>query len=138
MRKKGFTLVELVVALTIFGLLLGGIYFAFGVELKFWQSIANAGAKQQISNLVLSRMISDIRSAKELIFSANGDELILMIGADRIEYSITNNKVLRKKNNFSVYLTDQGELQTLSVAYPTTRMVEIMLGNLTARASLRN
>ena len=138
MRKNGFTLVELIVSLTIFALLLGCMFYAFGVELRFWDKIVMKSEKQQIANIVITRMTQDIRSAAKILAGSNSDKLLLMVGSDTIEYSLTNDKVRRKKNNYSSYLTMEGDIEQLSFSYPTAKLVEINIDDYKTRIGLRN
>ena len=138
MKRGGFTLVELMISLSILTVLAGSMFYAFGVELRFWQKLTANMTEQQMVNNVMARIVSDIRSAREIVYSATGDDLILLVGQDRIEYSLTNQKLRRRKNNRSSYLTDIGEITAFSVAYPTTRLIEIKVNNDKTRAGLRN
>ncbi len=138
MKKSGFTLVELMVSLSLLAVLGGSMFYAFGVELKLWQKLTDSMAEQQIINSAMAQIVNDVRSAREIVYSASGDDLILLVGADRIEYSLVNEKLRRKKNDRSSYLTDIGEIKEFAVAYPTTRLVEVSLNNNKARAFLRN
>lgn len=138
MKGRGFTLVELMISLSILSVLAGSMFYAFGVELKFWQRLTANMIDQQMINNVMTRVVSDIRSAREVIYSATGEDLILLVGQDRIEYSLINQKLRRKKNNNSSYLTDVGEIAAFSVAYPTTRLVEVQINNDRTRTFLRN
>lgn len=138
MKRKGFTLVELILVLSIFTLLMGCILSVLGVELDFWGKIVAASEKQQISNIVMSRIISDIRAANEILPGSDQNKLLLKSSSNIIEYSLKNSKVRRKKNNYSAYLTDKGDLQTLSFQYPASKMVAVMVENLSSEAYLRN
>ncbi len=138
MKRKGLTLVELLISLTILSMLFGGMYYALGVELSLWKRIVSASEKQHIANLVLARVIRDTRSASEILPASNNQQLLLKIGTDSIQYRLLNQKIRRKKNNYSAYLTDKGDLQTLSFSYPTTKEAEIALDGFKTRAYLRN
>jgi prepilin-type N-terminal cleavage/methylation domain-containing protein len=138
MRKKGFTLVELIISLTIFAILLTGIIYALGIELSTWKRIANASEKQQIENLILARITRDIRCAAQIFPASNPDRLSLKIGSDTIEYSFTNAKVKRKKNNYSSYLSIEGDIQALSFSYPATNLVEVRLDDIKTQIYMRN
>lgn len=136
--KKGFTLVELIISLTILSILFATMYFALGTQIRLWQGIVNAAEKQQIANAVLNRMVNDIRSAREILPASSSQVLSLRIESSLIEYSLFNEKVRRKKNGYSSYLTDKKELQMLSFSYPGFNRVEIDLDGLKASAALRN
>jgi prepilin-type N-terminal cleavage/methylation domain-containing protein len=137
-RNRGFTLVELIVALSLFAMLLGGIFYAWGVELNFWKRAVASVEKQQVANMVLARIVRDIRNAGELLPASDDHQLLLKIGSDTIEYSLVNQKIRRKKNSYSAYLTSEGELKALSFAYPDARLVEIKVEGFTTRTALRN
>jgi prepilin-type N-terminal cleavage/methylation domain-containing protein len=138
MKRKGFTLVEMIVALSIFSMLLGGIFHVLGVEINLWERIVSAAEKQQIANMVLSRAVRDIRAAREILPSSGSQKLLLKVGDDTLEYSLVNGKIRRKKNNSSSYLTAENDLHFLSFSYPAYRIVEIEVEDLTTRAYLRN
>ena len=138
MRKKGFTLVELIISLTIFAILLTGIIYSLGIELSTWNRIANAAEKQQIENSVLARITRDIRSATQILPSSDPDRLSLKIGSDTIEYSFANAKVKRKKNNYSSYLTVEGDIQALAFSYPAGNLVEVRLDDTKTQIYMRN
>lgn len=138
MKRKGFTLVELLISLTILTMLFGSMFYAFSVELDLWKRIVSASEKLHIANLVLARIVRDTRSASEILPASTHQQLVLKIGSDSIEYRVLNQKIRRKKNNYSAYLTDKGDLQTLSFSYPGTQEAEITLDGFKTRIFLRN
>lgn len=138
MRRHGFTLVEMIVSMTIFAMLMAGIFYAFSVEFNLWKRIVNAAEKQQIASMVLTRIIRDARSAKEILPSSSSSMLMIKIGSESIEYSLTNNKIRRKKDGYSSYLTDAGDIQALSFSYPAPKQVEIKVEDFKTKVSLRN
>ncbi|MBN2058208.1 MAG: prepilin-type N-terminal cleavage/methylation domain-containing protein [Candidatus Saganbacteria bacterium] len=137
-RLRGFTLIEMIIAFTLLAMVMGGIFHAASVELAFWQRVALASTRQQAVDHCLGSIVRDIHSAGEIIFSATGDELILLAGPDRIEYSLNSGKLCRKKNGRAAYLTDVGQVGQFSVSYPSTRRIEFMLDEYIGQAALRN
>ncbi|MFC1568090.1 type II secretion system protein J [Candidatus Margulisiibacteriota bacterium] len=138
MRTKGFTLVEMIVTLSIFAMLMGSVFHILDIELKLWDRLVSASEKQQVANLVLTRIVRDVRAAKEIGPASSNEELVLTIGADTIEYALVNKKVRRRKNGKTSYLTDADDLEPLSFSYPAYKIVGIKLGDNTTRAYLRN
>lgn len=138
MRRKGFTLVELIISLTIFAMILVSTFYVLGVELRYWKKFVTDGEKQQIANMVITRIARDVRSASEVTPSSASQILLLSAGGETIEYSLIEKKVRRKKNAASSYLTDINDIKTLSFLYPTSNSVEISLENITTMVSLRN
>lgn len=137
-NRPGFSLVELIVSLSIFAMLSVSILYVFGTELKLSKKITGASQKQQLLNAVLTRISQDIRAAWTVLPSSDENKLILSVEADSIEYSLINEKVRRKKNNYSSYLTDTGEVKAFSFSYPVSRIVEVHLDNSKTRYLLRN
>lgn len=137
-KRKGFTLIELLISLTILSMLSGAMYYALGMELNLWKRIVGASEKQQIANFVLTRIIRDVRSASEILPASNHQKLLLKIGSDSIEYTLLNQKIRRKKNAYSAYLTDKRDIQLFSFSYPASKEVKIKIDEFETRASLRN
>jgi prepilin-type N-terminal cleavage/methylation domain-containing protein len=138
MKKNGFTLVELIISMTISAMLMGGMLYAFGVEFNLWKKIVNTSEKQQIANMVFTRIIRDARNANEISPSSSNSTLSLKVGAESIEYSLVNSKVRRKKDGYSSYLTAAGDLMALSFFYPAAKQVEIKVEDFKTKVILRN
>ena len=138
MKRNGFTLIEMLVSLTVLFVALGAIFYALGAEIKLWDRIATSIEKQQLSEAVLSRMTRDIRSASEILSASNRQNLFLRIGADTIDYSLSEEKVKRSKNGAAAYLTVENEIKELSFLYPTADLVVIKTEELTTKVFLRN
>jgi prepilin-type N-terminal cleavage/methylation domain-containing protein len=136
--RRGFSLVELIVSLSIFAMLSVSILYVFGSELKLSKKITGISEKQQLVNAVMDRISRDIRAACAILPSSDENKLVLSAEADSIEYSLINEKVRRKKNNFSSYLSDTGDIKALSFAYPLSRMVEVDLDGSLTKFMLRN
>ena len=137
-KKPGFTLVELLISLAILTLLSGSMFYVFRFELRHWERIVQKSENQHIANLVLTKLAGDIRAAKEILPVSDQAELILACPAHTIEYTLLNQKVRRKKDAYSSYLTDAGEVRDLTFSYPSNNLVEISLDGFKARFYLRN
>ena len=138
MKKNGFTLVELLISMAISVMLIGGMLYAFSAEFSLWKRIVAASEKQQIANMVLSRIIRDTRSADKILTASSTSALSLKVRTESIEYSLADNKIRRKKDGFSCYLTAAGDLAKLSFSYPGAKQVEIEVEDIKAKALLRN
>ena len=137
-QKHGFSLVELITTLCLLLLLLGVISSTFIKQVRFCQKIAVACSKEQIKNFVIEKIKGDARTAQEILPDSNKERLVLRVDEDRIEYSIVNYKVRRRKNSYTQYLTDKNEILNLSFSYPANKTVEVSLEDFVARVSLRN
>jgi len=137
MSRKGFTLVELIIALTLFSALLSGVLYAFGEGLRTWRKIAQVGERQQVKNLVAERICREVRAAKE-VTTLGSEEVTLKMGSEIISYRLVNGKVRRKKGNSVAYLTNEGEIEKLWFSNLTKGMVEITVGDFSSCVSIRN
>lgn len=137
-RRPGFTLVELVIAMSLLTILLGGLFFALGHGLRIWRKVAREVDRQQISNLVAERICRDIRAAGEILPSSSSEEVVLKIGSEVISYKLVNSKVRRKKGSSVAYLTSEKEVGALSFSFPAAVMVGISVGGFSTHVSIRN
>ena len=84
------------------------------------------------------RLMKDIRAARQILSGSDSHTLSLKVGEDVIQYALINQKVRRKKNIYSSYLTDKQELQALSFSYPEIKRVEVKIDGFETGAALRN
>lgn len=135
---RGFTLVELIISLSLLLLLCGSFSAVFVKEARLAQAIALLSEKEQIKNFVFEKIKSDIRAAREILAASNKDTLSLKIDSDLLEYSLVNAKVRRKKNSASQYLCDSQEIKNLSFLYSGGKLVTVELDDFIANVALRN
>jgi prepilin-type N-terminal cleavage/methylation domain-containing protein len=136
--KKGFTLIETMVALSLTAIFLAGAYYALGIELNFWQRLADRINSQQAYEAVAQRLLGEIRGAAEVLPGSSQTELKIQLGADQLTYSLAGGKVRRQKNASAAYLTDDGEVSSFLFSYPTAKLVEVIIDGRTLTAALRN
>ncbi len=137
-QRPGFTLVELIISLSVFAVLMGTIFFTFGQEVNMWDRLVSTIEGEQIGTMVISKITTDIKSADQILPGSDKDKLLLKIGLDTIEYSLYKNKVRRKKNKYSSYLTDVGDISTLVFSYLGNNLVKIKTGSLSTTVFSRN
>ena len=113
MTRRGFTLVELVIALTLFALVSGVIVLAFGSYWRSWRKLAKQVSIMQVKNLVAERITTDLRA-----------------GDQTVAYSYEAGKVQRKKNGTVAYLTSPGEIGQLRLTSPAAKMIVVQLDDL--------
>ncbi|MFA5113160.1 MAG: type II secretion system protein [Candidatus Margulisiibacteriota bacterium] len=113
MTRRGFTLVELVVALTLFALVAGTITLAFGSYWRNWRKLTKQASLAQIKNLVAERITTDLRA-----------------GDPTIAYSYEAGKVQRRKNGTVAYLTSPGEIGRLLFTPLAAKRVVVQLDDL--------
>lgn len=136
--RKGFSLVELIIALGLFACLFGSLFYFTGQALRFWRQTADNCSHQQTEDFVLTQILSDVRQAEQVLPASNSTTLILSCEGESIQYSLINRKVQRQKNGSIGYLTTENEINTLSFVYPSAKRVQICLATVSAEAFLRN
>lgn len=137
-KKPGFTLVELLIAISLFSVLTGTVFYTLGTQQNIFRRISSGCKTKQINNAVVSRIAADIRAASAILPYSNQNKLALQVGTDAIEFGLSNNKVKRRKNNYSAYLNDEGEIKTLKFSYPGKKLVGISTETFSTEIKLRN
>jgi prepilin-type N-terminal cleavage/methylation domain-containing protein len=135
--KKGFTLVELIVALTLMTALVGGMMYSFGSGLRNWRKISNRASSLQIKNIIAERLCSDVREAA-LQTGSTSDEIFLKIGPDLVSYKLIERKIRRKKGAGTAYLTSEDEIKKLGFSYPNAGLACITLDDISFNVYGRN
>lgn len=125
--RKGFTLVELLVGLSLFALLVAGVVCSFGQGLRGWKKAAHRAATLQVRNIVAENIANDIRSAAAILTISSSEELVLQIDGETVSYRLNNLKVRRKSGSTSAYLTNENEIIKLIFGYPESGLVEVSL-----------
>ena len=138
MNKKGFSLIELMVALALFSLLSSGLFIAFKSQLKSWQKLSAKAEKMQLKSSLLVRISRESKGANKILAVSNTNKLALQLGGNTVEYGLNKSKVRRKKNKASSYLTCEDEIKQLAFAYPQANLVTIKLAGLKSTVLVRN
>ena len=137
-RENGLTLVELIIALTLFTVLAGSVFYAFGSELRLWRKIAEKCQREQVANLAAERICHDIRAASEILAASASEELQLRVGSENISYRLVNYKIRRQKGSSIAYLTNEREVEKLIFSYSSGNLVEVTVGDFCSRVEIRN
>ncbi|MDD4179889.1 MAG: type II secretion system protein [Candidatus Margulisbacteria bacterium] len=127
--RRGFTLVEMLISLSLMALITGVIIFSFGQSWKGWKTIAAKADKQQIEGIIGQRLASDIRSADEILAASSSQEIFIRSGTEITSYKLEASKVRRKKGVSTAYLTESGEINRLSFTYNATHQVSVFMDN---------
>jgi len=130
--KRGFTLVEMIVALTLFSLLVGGLFYSLSGGLRNWRKISRRAALGQIRLIVAERLCADLRQGVVLPGSTSSEAIVRLDG-DQVSYQLSAGKVKRN----SAYLTVEGEIGRLEFAYHG-RLTEVRLDGLSFEVQARN
>ncbi len=137
MKKKGFTLVELLISLTLASLLL---FFSTQLIFNFIKTsklLSKEIDELQIKQLVLNQIAKDVRSSDSITIK-DPHRLGVKHGSSTITYDINDDKIRRKKDSASSYLTEAGEAKTLSFDYPQEGLVMIKLDSFETGVYVRN
>ena len=135
--QRGFTLVELIIAMSLMTALAGGALYAFGGGLRNWRKISSRAATLQIENITAERLCRDIRGSA-IMTSSTSEEISLKIGADVISYKLESGKVRKKKGSSSAYLTSENEIKKLAFSYPSANLACVTLDELSFIVGGRN
>ncbi|MBI5699048.1 prepilin-type N-terminal cleavage/methylation domain-containing protein [Candidatus Saganbacteria bacterium] len=138
MKERGFTLVEMIIALTLSVLVLSAGTFMLSNYLRTYKKLSSAVEKNQIEQFVLRKVVSDIQFAENINIGSAPGLLVLNLKDDMLRYDYFDQKVRRRANKSTAYLTEAGEISSLSFSYPRPGLVLINLDNAKTGAYCRN
>ena len=131
-------MIEIIVALTLSALVLMTGTFMLSNYLRTFKKLSVAIERNQIKQFVLNKVTSDIIFAEGINKSSGPDLLILYLKGDTLRYDYFNQKVRRRTNKSTAYLTEPGEIGSLSFSYPKPGLVMIFLDKIKTGAYCRN
>lgn len=138
MARKGLTLLETLIALSITLVLASVIIAVFGQGWRMWRAMAGTAERQQVKELVAERICREIRGASEILAGSSSAELVVKTKAGVLRYSLAAGKVKRRENSYTAYFTNEGEIQKLSFAYFPPRGVQVAVDDDCYFIRLRN
>jgi len=138
MKQRGFTLIEMTIALTLSVLVLFVGTFMLSSYLRTYHKLSAAVEKNQVKQFVLNKLVIDIQFAEGINKSSGPDLLILDLLDDALRYDHFNNKIRRRTNKSTAYLAEPGEISSLSFSYPKPGLVMIFLDKIKTGAYCRN
>lgn len=138
MKRQGFTLVELIVALTLSVLVLTAGTFMLSNYLRTFKKLSAAVEKNQVKQFALNKLTSDIQFAESINKNSGPALLVLTLKDDILRYDFFSQKVRRRTNKSTAYLSGPGEISSLSFTYPRPGLVLITLDNAQTGAYCRN
>lgn len=115
--KKGFTLIELIVAVTLSAIVLSSL-FGFLFPFLKWHGTSSAKLGNLASVLSAIDTISrEIRSSKGISPLSNKDRIILIFDSYTISFDLNAGKIRRIKGGSSQYLTPDSSADSLLFTY---------------------
>ena len=135
--KKGFTLVELLVSITLLSLFLSSFFYLLSAEVRASKYLAQASAQAQVSSHLFKRIGSDIRAANKILSTSNPSRLCLQVENDIIEYYLSGGELKRRKNGSASPLSNPGEIKSLSFSF-NDKLIEIKIDQQSLLVALRN
>ena len=136
--RKGFTLVEMLIAALLMTLITAGALWSLGQGVRNWRRFAVAENRTQVRSVVTQRIVDDLRSAEEILPAANSSEVFIRTGTSILSYRLFDRKIRREKDGQTAYLTCEDEINILFFAYPGTNLVKITLDQEQFVVGLRN
>lgn len=117
MRSRGFTLVELLVAMSVTSILLVFIFYLFFAGIRVYEKISQNIKQVKVMVFVMDKMTDDVLMSKGIDPISNQQELSLLHDESNILYNYKNNKVRRQKGSKASYLTIENDIKGLEFEY---------------------
>ncbi|MBU0573766.1 MAG: type II secretion system protein [Candidatus Margulisiibacteriota bacterium] len=112
MKKNGFTLIELSIALVILILITGSGILLLHKTVTGWEKVSENVQSIQLLQDITSRIVQDIQEAEHVL--VDGDKLKLFFSDHDLTYDYKDCKVRRIKGSSASYLSIEGEISLLS------------------------
>lgn len=112
MKKHGFTLLEIVITLSLSSIILMAGIFLFSSIFRTYKVEAKKAEELQIQQMVLKEIVKDARCADKL--ALEGQKLVLTFKDFILSYEIKDKKIKRQKGGASAYLTENNEVPSLN------------------------
>jgi len=104
-KPRGFTLIELVIAMTLLTVINCAVIHLLFQGWKIWQKYNLQAQRIQVINYLGEVIARDIRAARQRSVEPQSGELILSTEGETIAYLLVDGKVRRKKSGTNNYLT---------------------------------
>lgn len=132
-KNKGFTFVELMIALTIFALVSLGIYATFSTGLNAWRRGEDATRLQQEARWALDKIAQELRGAVLYNYGANYPELGSFLGEEsKISflsqiYNLAAKTSEVKKITYSLEVPDYGEIHKTIIGTTQEKLSRVVV-----------
>lgn len=115
--KKGFTIIELLIAMMISSLIMAdAFFFVLTIMRTRERSLSLSNNFQEIMSS-FSLMEREIRAAETISPSSTDKKLLLLFGSDTITYEFLSGKLKRSKNSSGQYITTDGTIDKTVFSY---------------------
>lgn len=114
-NKNGFSLVELMVAVAVTGLLMAGIFGVLSTSILSFQNTADQGANVQLARSALSEIANELRNATNItVIATNPANLTYSIDSQPHQIQLSSKNVLITKNGVTSSI-GQGRINSLEI-----------------------
>jgi prepilin-type N-terminal cleavage/methylation domain-containing protein len=96
-KEQGFTLLEVIVVITILGLVVSTLTDLFSTGVGFWQRSSNQTELQYNLRFALRDMVADIRMAREILAIDSGYIKFLDAAGNEITYELDEDPLLEQE-----------------------------------------
>lgn len=133
---KAFSLIELLIAITLSSILMLGFFHAISTALALWQTQSRDTARLMDAAFVLNQISRDVFQSAAIDPSSNAGRLCLDYETYSLSYDFYQGMVRRNKDGkVASSLTNKNTILELSFDYPSSKRVVITVEILTERLS---
>lgn len=114
-NKIGFSLVELMVAVAVTGLLMAGIFGVLSTSILSFQNTADQGANVQLARGAMSEISNELRNATNItVIATNPANLTYSIDSQPHQIQLSSKNILITKNGVTSSV-GQGRINSLQI-----------------------
>jgi len=94
-KHRGMTLVEILLALAIFGIIITAVYSVFGTSMRSYFNIEDDIALQKSAQEMLNKITDDISTTKTIVEATVSTFTFVNAKGESVRYEISGDKILR-------------------------------------------
>ncbi|MCX5750177.1 MAG: prepilin-type N-terminal cleavage/methylation domain-containing protein [Candidatus Saganbacteria bacterium] len=137
MNKKAFSLIELIIVISLLGLVLSSSLFFWGAHLKTYRHLEDKLAKEQITERIFLLISKDIKNCLEYKL-VSPSEINLRLKSGWITYGIKDQKIKRKSGERTDYLSMPDEVSSIGFKIIDPKVIELEVGKESQSICSRN
>ncbi|OGC06570.1 hypothetical protein A2230_04615 [candidate division WOR-1 bacterium RIFOXYA2_FULL_36_21] len=136
MKKRGFTLLETIIAISLFSILLMAGTTILSSHIRSFRLVSEKTSSIQTIQIVAREITKDCRLSSNISVAYN--TAVLAQKGSTISYDIKDKKVRRRKDSYTAYLTDEGEIKILEFKLLAPKLLAFSVDGVTTEVFCRN
>lgn len=125
MKRRGFTLLELLISISLLVMISSAIFYAFSSTFHNWRQVTRRVEVVEQRSALGQMLLEEVRAAKSIDPASNQSRLVLQTGNGTMVYAFQAGYLTRNGEKVSL----AGVLKEVLFSYPRPSLVRIVLSS---------